>query len=667
MPTRRPITIDDLLATARASSPVFSPDGRYAVTAVTRPDAESDSNHTHLYRVEVGGGAPRRLTADGTSNTHPAFSPDGAWLAFTSNRRGTPQIWVLPAAGGEARRITDWPLGARGPVWFPGSGRLLVAAAVYRDAPDREAVEKREAERKEAGTSPRVIDELMFRHWDSWTEGRIDHLFSVDVESGRMTDLTPGPYPAPPRSLSGAPEYAVSPDGDEVCFVSLRDLDQALSTNLNLWRIPAGGGEPRRISPGEGANTFPAYSPDGRFIAYCAMERAGYEADRRELRIFDRASGEVRAPAPGFDRSPGAPVWSPDGTHLYFAAQDRGATRVFRLAASGGEPVPVTGGATDSRPAVHPESGYLLGARESFVSPPELHRIPAAGGVPEPVTAFNASLLEELDLDEGEDFWFEGARGARVHGFLIRPPGFSEGERYPVVFLIHGGPQSMFGPDFHERWNPQVFASRGFVVVMINPRGSTGYGQAFTDAIRGEWGGACYEDLIRGFDHVLETYPFCDPGRTGAAGASFGGFMVNWMAGRTDRFRCLVSHDGIFNTEMMHWLTDELWFTEWEFEGPPWESPEAYRRYSPHLHVQNMSTPMLVIQGEQDFRCVTAEGLGLFTALKRRGVPARLLYLPDEGHWVLKPRNRRVWYETVLDWLERYLKPGEGRPAGGAA
>ncbi len=259
-------------------------------------------------------------------------------------------------------------------------------------------------------------------------------------------------------------------------------------------------------------------------------------------------------------------------------------------------------------------------------------------------------------MNEAEDFWFEGAEGARVHGMLVKPPDFQEGRRYPTVFLIHGGPQGMFGLDFHERWNPQLFAAPGYVVVMINPRGSTGYGQAFTDAIRGEWGGACYRDLERGFDHVLETFPFCDPERTAAAGASFGGFMVNWIAGHTDRFRCLVSHDGIFNTEMMDWATDELWFTEWEFEGAPWENPEAYRRWSPHLHVESMKTPMLVIQGEQDFRCPASEGLNLFTALQRRGVPSRLLYFEDEGHWVLKPRNREVWWRNVLGWLERYLQ-----------
>jgi dipeptidyl aminopeptidase/acylaminoacyl peptidase len=268
----------------------------------------------------------------------------------------------------------------------------------------------------------------------------------------------------------------------------------------------------------------------------------------------------------------------------------------------------------------------------------------------------NEKLLGELELQDPVDFWFEGANDERVHGFILKPPGFEAGKKYPVVFLIHGGPQSAFTLDFHERWNAQLFASPGFVVVQINPRGSTGFGQEFTDAIRGEWGGATYEDLSRGFDYVLGKYEYCDPERTAAAGASFGGFMVNWIAGRTDRFKCLVSHDGIFNTEMMDFATDELWFTEWEFGGAPWESPESYLKWSPHLHVDKMKTPLLVIQGEQDFRCVATEGLTLFTALQRKGVPSKLLYFPDEGHWVLKPKNRKVWNETVLGWLEKYLK-----------
>jgi dipeptidyl aminopeptidase/acylaminoacyl peptidase len=636
------------------------------VFVATRPDLEKNRNQSHLFRVSIDGGEVVQLTRRGSSNTEPALSPDGRWIAFTSNRADkTPQIWMLPAAGGEARQITKLRLGARRPVWFPDGNRLVAISPVYPDTIHQSQIEKREDELKEKGPGPRVIESLMFRHWDSWSEDKIDHLFVVEVESGDVRDLTPGPYPVPPRSLGGTPDYAVSPDGNEVCFVSLREPDkahftesnfQALSTNLNLWVVPSGGGEPRRISPWGGVNAFPAYSPDGSRIAFTGMRRAGYEADKRELLICEPKSGAIEEVAAGFDQSVGPPVWSPDGKKLYFAAQDRGRSRIYSVSAGGGEPEAVTEKAVDTTPFVSPDGKTLIFARQTATAPPEIYRVGTGGKGQRTLTSMNEKLLGELELQDPVDFWFEGANDERVHGFILKPPGFEAGKKYPVVFLIHGGPQSAFTLDFHERWNAQLFASPGFVVVQINPRGSTGFGQEFTDAIRGEWGGATYEDLSRGFDYVLGKYEYCDPERTAAAGASFGGFMVNWIAGRTDRFKCLVSHDGIFNTEMMDFATDELWFTEWEFGGAPWESPESYLKWSPHLHVDKMKTPLLVIQGEQDFRCVATEGLTLFTALQRKGVPSKLLYFPDEGHWVLKPKNRKVWNETVLGWLEKYLK-----------
>jgi dipeptidyl aminopeptidase/acylaminoacyl peptidase len=653
---KRPMQVADLLSMHRASRPRVSPDGASVVFIAAKPSLDENRNVSHLHRIPLTGGEPVQLTRQGTSHGDHEFSPDGRWIAFTSNRSGSSQVWVLPTEGGEARKVTDLKAGASRPVWFPDGKRLLVISPVYADTSDPDEVAKRDAAAEKTKVRPREIDALMFRHWDSWGEGKIDHLFAVDVETGAAQDLTPGPYPVPPRSLTGEPDYAVSPDGKEICFVSLREDAQALSTSAHLWIIPASGGEPKRISPWDGGNAFPVYSPDGTRIAYLGMRRAGYEADKREILIFDRRTGTVREVAPDFDRSAGSMVWSPDGKRLYFSAQDEGCTRLFAVSADGGAPAPLTNGPTDHDPAISPDGAWLVFGREGVDGPPEIFRVATAGGGAVALTALNRELLSGIDFGPAEDFWFEGAQGARVHGFLIRPPAFERGRKYPVLFLIHGGPQGMFGLDFHDRWNSQLFASPGYVVVMINFRGSTGYGQAFTDAIRGEWGGACYEDLERGFDHVLAAYDFCDAGRTAAAGGSFGGYMVNWIAGRTDRFRCMISHDGIFNTEMMDYATDELWFTEWEFRGAPWEQPEEYRKWSPHLHVGAMRTPILVVQGEQDFRCPVSEGLNMFTALQRRGVPSRFLYFPDEGHWVLKPTNRRVWWDNVLGWLEKYLR-----------
>jgi dipeptidyl aminopeptidase/acylaminoacyl peptidase len=652
----RPFTVTDLLQQQRAMSPRPSPRGDRLAFVVKQPDIEANGNRLQLWELPLAGGEPRQLTSAGSVNCEPAFSPDGRFLAFTSNRADGRQVWLLPMDGGEATQLTTLPGGAWRPVWFPEGDRLLVVSSVFADASDDDAVKARIDAAKERKASGRVIDGLMFRHWDGWLDERVDHVFAVDVASGEARDLTPGPWPAPPLSLSGPPDFCATPDGTEVFFTSVRDDDLARSTNVNIWRVDSDGdAPPKRVSPGVGCNIFPALSPCGGFLAYCAMERAGYEADLLRLVRLDLDSGEIVELCPGFDRMVMAPQWSPDGQWLIFHAEDHGCTRLYRVSASGGTPEPITAGATDRGEALSADSATVYFERQSLQGPPELYQVPLAGGEPSTLTALNGPQVRALDLPAAEDFYYEGADGLRCHGVVVRPPAFDPGQRYPVVFLIHGGPQGAFGHDFHERWNAPLFAAPGYVVVMLNPRGSTGFGQAMTDGIRGEWGGKCFEDLQRGFDHALASYPFLDPERMAAAGASFGGFMVNWIAAHDHRFRCLVSHDGIFNTEMMEYLTDELWFTEWEFEGTPWQNPTAYRQYSPHLHVETMDTPTLVIQGEQDFRCTGAEGLGLFTALQRRGIPSRLLWFPDEGHWVVKPANREQWWTTVHDWLAQWL------------
>ena len=654
---RRSFSTADLLRQRRAMGACPAPDGRRLVFAVKQPNLDENRNEVQLFEMEPGSGAPpRRLTGAGTVNSDPAFSPDGSLLAFTSNRSGERQIWLLPTTGGEARQLTHLPGGASRPVWFPDGQRLLVISSVFADASADAEVKARLEAAKARRASGRVIDSLMFRHWDSWRDDRLDHVFLVDAETGTARDLTPGPWPAPPLSLSGPPDYAPSADGRHVFFTSLRDADLARSTNINIWRVPVeGDSPPERVSPGEGCNLYPTPSPCGRYLAFCAMARAGYEADRLRLVRLDLRTGELLEVARDFDRSVTAPVWTPDGAWLVFSAEDEGTCRIWCVPSSGGTPTPLTGGGTDRAPALLADGRTVVYEHQDLLGPPDLFSVPLTGGASRRLTALNAETLAEVELHDGEEFWYEGAAGLRCHGYLIKPPGFEPGQRYPVVFLIHGGPQGAFGRDFHERWNAQLFAAPGYVVVLLNPRGSTGFGQAMTDAIRGEWGGACFEDLERGFDHVLAHYPCCDPTRLAAAGASFGGFMVNWIAAHDHRFRCLVSHDGIFNTEMMEYLTDELWFTEWEFEGVPWENPTAYRQYSPHLCVESMRTPMLVVQGEQDFRCTAAEGLGLFTALQRHGVPSRLLWFSDEGHWVIKPANRELWWSTVHAWLARWL------------
>ncbi len=384
MSTKRPLRFDDLLVQTRASRPRVSPDGAWVFFVGTRPDPDENRNVSHLYRVPLDGGETVQITRHGYSNGDHSFSPDGKWIAFTSDRSGSPQIWVLPVDGGEARQVTTLELGAGRPVWFPDGKRLLAVSPVYRDTADQAEIARRKQEREKEKPAHRVIDRLMFRHWDTWTDDKVDHLFAVDVESGSATDLTPGPYPVPPRSLTGDPDYAVSPDGEEVCFVSLRDEAQALSTNTNLWTAPVSGpaAEPKRISPWAGCNAFPAYSPDGSRIAYLGMRRAGYEADKRELLVYDRATGAIGEAAPKLRGSAGAPVWSPDGERIYFAAQDEGRTRLYAVSADGGEPAELTGHATDHDPAVSPDGEWLVFARETLNAPPEIMRVPVGGERP---------------------------------------------------------------------------------------------------------------------------------------------------------------------------------------------------------------------------------------------------------------------------------------------
>ena len=570
----RPMTIQDLIGHRRVRKVEVSPDGDSLAIVVARADLESNRTRTQICRLPAAGGLPVPLTQAGNANTDPAFSPDGSQLAFTSDRSGTNQIWLMPLDGGEARAVTTRRPGARRPVWVPGGRQILAIGAVHRDCSDEAEIARREDEWAGREPRPYISDDLPFRHWDTWCQERLDHLLVVDVATGACRDLTPGPWPVPPRDLTGEPDYAVSPDGTEVCFACLRDPEQTRSTSVGIYCVPLAGGEPRRISIWDGAAAFPRYSPDGRFIAYCQMRRAGYEADRREVLVYDRQTRTTRPVAPDFDRSAGAPSWSPDGETLYFHAQDRGRTRIWAVPAGAGEPGPLTADATDGDPAPAPGGDWIYFTRETFSLPPELFRVASSGGPAERLTRFADEDLAGIEPgDAAEEVRYAGADGLEVHGFIVKPPHFDPTRRYPTLFLIHGGPQSAVGMDFHERWNAQLFAASGRVVVMLNLRGSTGYGRAFTDAIHGEWGGKCYEDLIRGFDHVLDTYPFCDRERTAAAGASFGGYMVNWIAGHTDRFRCLVCHGGIFSTELMNWCTDELWFTEWEFGGAPWEAP----------------------------------------------------------------------------------------------
>jgi dipeptidyl aminopeptidase/acylaminoacyl peptidase len=487
-------------------------------------------------------------------------------------------------------------------------------------------------------------------------------------------DLTPGDHDVPPFHLGGQDMYSISPDGQELAYTSNIDEVEATSTNHEIFVVPivaaaiSGGSppQPKKISTSPGADTTPVYSPDGKYLAWRSQARAGFESDKWRLLVQDRQSGKRRDLTEKFDRSVGSFTWTiTSAPHekpirpIIFSAEDHGEADLFLFDLGHDEPPPKISNLHADDLVFAPKSGAELGAlfftNMSIAAPNEIWSIKFPGQErPTALTHMNDALLSTIDMQPLESFTFRGANNEEVQGFMVKPPGFDANKKYPLKFLIHGGPQGAWGNSWTYRWNAELFAANGYVVVMINFHGSTGYGQEFTDSISGDWGGKPYVDLMKGLDYVEKNYPFVDKNREAALGASYGGWMTNWLLGHTDRFKCIVSHDGMFNTESAYGTTEELWFPEWEFKGPPWKQRELYRKFSPHLFADKFKTPTLVVHGQNDYRLDVSEGFQLFTTLQRLKVPSKMLYFPDEGHWVLKPQNSRLWYKTVNDWVDQW-------------
>ncbi len=679
------LTIQAMMEVERLMALRVAPDGQSVVIETAEPDLAANATRRTLRLVELATGSARELTPGTGGGWDAAWSPDGTAVAFVSQRDGDgAQLWLLPMAGGEARQLTRGWGGAAAPVWAPEGRRL----AFTRQVVESDAYRPRRGALVDPRTGPgraqvyglrnprssaQIADSLLFRHWDQWRDRRRQHVWVVDVASGRIADVTPGDWDAPPLALGSGRDIAWSPDGKELAFVANPDRVVARSTNNCVFVQRLEGlrpkGPPRSIATTEACDAHPRYSADGGALYYLGMAVPGYEADRRRLKAYDRQSGETQVFLERFDRSPSSFELDGDG-NIVLLAEDRGRRALYRLDPARGRVEQLTSGLTVHAFGVLPEPGRFACAVSTTTQPaelalvseetaqkPDLGRGPTTVDTEEtsrPLTQFGRRVAS-LDLAPVEEFWFEGASGDPVHGFFAVPPNFSRRRRWPLILLIHGGPQGAFADEFHYRWNVQAFAARGACVAALNPRGSTGYGQRFTDQIRSDWGGRAYDDLMRGVDHLLETHAFLDGERLGAAGASFGGFMVNWIAGHTDRFKALVSHDGIFMSETMAYSTEELWFPEYEAGGFPHEKRSPYLKYSPHRFVQNFKTPTLVIQGGMDFRCPISEGLGMFTALQVMGVKSRFLHFPDEGHWIMQPANAEVWYGEVLDWLMDHL------------
>ena len=653
----RAITFDDLISMARIGSFAVSPDGKFIAYEVTRFNKEENSSNTDISLVPVAGGAPVAFVRSDGDDSSPAWSRDGTQLAFISDRDGSAQLWMISVNGGEAKRITDLATGVSSFALSPDQSTIAVTSSVYPECGDMECNARMLEQAKSTKVKARLVDHLLFRHWNSSRNGKWSHLFVTGIDGGPLIEVNRGRTDVPPIALGGDRDFDFSPDGSELCFAMNPDSLPAISTNNDLYIVNAWGGDPVSITAKNRANdNNPRYSPDGRFIAYRAMMTPRFEADRTRLMLYDRKTRVSTSLTEDFDYSIDQFSWRRDSKALFFSVEDKGRRSIGIVSIRGRDAALIISGGYDTALEATPDGKYLIFARQSATRPADLCRATVKGTNVVALTDVNSGVLEGLTMNAIEEYWYDGALGSKIHCYVVKPPGFETGTKYPLILLIHGGPQGSFGDDFHYRWNSQMFASPGYAVAMLNPHGSTGYGQEFTNEISGDWGGAPFEDIMKGVD-FLKALPFVDGSRIAAAGASYGGYMVNWIEGHTDGvFRCLVSHDGVYNLESMYGATEELWFPEWEFKDTPWANPEMYAKWSPHRFAARFKTPCLVVHGELDYRVPFTEGLQFFTALQRQGVPSKLLYFPDEGHFVLKPQNVELWWKTLHEWFAAYLK-----------
>ncbi len=653
----RRFTVEELLKVRRVGDPQISPDGKRIAFTIGNVNWDANKVVTQIYVMPIEGGNMKQLTNGSSSATSPRWSPDAKKIAYISGG----QVWVMENDGDNKDQVTKISTSAAAPVWSLDGKWLAFTSEVYPDCSDDDCNKKKDEAAEKSKVKAHVTTRLLFRHWDEWRDVKRTHVFLVSSKGETARDLTRGDFDSPPYAAATGVDYTFSPDSKELAYVRNPDKVEAISTNSDIYVVPISEGLAKNITArNHGYDVGPIYTRDGRYIIYRSQATAGFEADRWRLMAYNRATGASTEITRNFDLQVEEVALSPDGNYVYFVAGERGRLPIYRVPLGGAEPQKIVPGVSAAGLQITPDGKSLIFANSSMAMPAEIYRADIDSGNLTALTSTNRDLMAQFGLRKAEELEWTGALGKKIHGFIVKPSNFDSNKKYPLAVIIHGGPQGAFNDNWGYRWNPQVFANNGYIAFLPNPRGSTGYGQQFVNEISADWGGKAYTDIMNGVANVLRRNPFIDKNRIGAAGASYGGYMINWIEGHNNdprfRFKVLVSHDGVYNLESMYGATEELWFPDWEFKGTPWTNPAMYARWSPNKFVRNFKTPILIIHSELDYRVPFGEGLQLFTAAQRMGIDSKLLVFPDEGHWVLKPQNSELWYHTVLDWLDKYLK-----------
>jgi len=659
---KRAITFEDLYSYPHIEEIALSPDAQKIALEVTEYDVDSGNSVSNIWLVDIGNKSSMQLT-NGGLDTQPRWSPDGDMIAFSSERpdgdsaEGTSQVWTIPINGGEAEQLTDLYTGISNPEWSPNGDYMIFKSRVYPECPDDDCNRLKDDETADSPVKARLYDKLMFRHYNKWADGKRNHILQYDIQNDEYRDLTPFDKDAPSIAGAARPGYAISPDGAEISFVMNTDTVVAVSTNNDVFILSTLTNQLTRISTSPGDDDDPAYSPDGKMIAYRSMARAGYESDKRDLIIYNRFDKIYENLTSAFDRSVGEFIWGPYSKYIYFTALDEGLNKIYRLTLKSKKIETLVDDAVCWDIHISGNGLYLYYLRSTPTEPAEVYEYNSKIRRQIRLTFFSEELFNELSLAKPTDFWFAGAHDDSIHGMVTLPPEFDAENKYPLVLLIHGGPQYAWLKEFnYYGWNTQLMAAQGYVVVQIDPHGSRGYGQPFVDAINNDWGGAPYQDLMLGLDYLIAQHTYIDTTRMAALGRSYGGYMTNWINGQTDRFACLITVDGSFENISDYYSTEELWFPNWEFDGTPWQVRDNYTRQSPAEFVQNFKTPTMIIHGQDDYRVDVSQGIMMFTALQTMNVPSQFLYFPNEGHSLYKLPDIQYAYEMQLEWLAKYLK-----------